>query len=65
MTTLKIEINTGNAAFADGFEGRESARILKQLAEWLSYRESLDGYATRLRDSNGNTVGKVWVEADV
>jgi hypothetical protein len=62
MTTLKVELDTGNAAFQDGFEGRESARILKQLAEWLLDYEYLEGYETKLRDANGNVVGKAWVE---
>lgn len=56
---LRIEIETGNAAFADQ-PGEELANILTEVAERL--RDGL-GYAPdasfggRVRDSNGNDVG--------
>jgi hypothetical protein len=52
---LKIEIETGNAAFADHAPS-EVARILRALADKLEYGHSLPSYAP-LHDLNGNKVG--------
>ena len=56
---IKITINTDNAAFKDNPTG-EVCRILRDLAD------RADDYGIenteRLRDINGNTVGKVTVE---
>lgn len=56
--TIRIEIDTGNAAFdndGDGNYEAEVARILQTASEKLQ-----DGYREfSLFDSNGNKVGKV------
>ena len=61
---LIIEIDTSNEAFDDA-PGFEVARILRDLAGKLDTRsrQSLRDRAEdlSLRDSNGNTVGKVMV----
>ena len=50
---LTIEIETGNAAFADGNEAAELARILREAA-----RKIENGHTEfKLRDYNGNRVG--------
>jgi len=54
---ITIKINTENAAFTDD-EGRETARILHNLADRIEDSQKLDerdGFL--LRDINGNTVG--------
>jgi len=64
---LKIEIVTGNAAFADGNLGLEISRILIEAADLIEghmdpdeLENDLDGKP--LRDFNGNRVGKITVE---
>lgn len=52
---LVLEIATDNAAFEDSGKGYECARILREAAAKMRDGE-LD---FKLRDSNGNTVGKV------
>jgi hypothetical protein len=58
---LRIEIATDNAAF-EGDAGPELARILRDIAGRLE-RDGVDGRADgfKVRDVNGNTVGKVEV----
>jgi hypothetical protein len=53
MATFTLKIRTNNDAFADDWRA-EVARILDDAAEAL--REGYD--AQRLRDINGNVVGK-------
>lgn len=65
--TVKININTGNAAFEDQ-PGNEVARILRNLAD--AFEQEFAGEATleggdfRLMDANGNCTGQCVVEAD-
>ena len=50
---LTLEIETGNAAFADGNEAAELARILREAA-----RKIENGHTEfKLHDYNGNRVG--------
>lgn len=56
---LKIEIETGNAAFEDD-RNMELARILRQIAERLENGED----AGRVLDINGNKVGSFEMEED-
>lgn len=51
---FKLNIELGNAAFDDGNEHAEVARILRELAQRMDYNEK-DFYA--LSDVNGNRVG--------
>ena len=67
MTTLKISINTDNAAFADENLGSEISRILKSYANAIESVIDPDTsweLETRLRDINGNTVGQVKLTTD-
>ena len=50
---LTIEIETGNAAFADGNEAAELARILREAARKIDNRHT----EFKLHDHNGNRVG--------
>ena len=63
--TFIVEINTGNSAFQEFDQaGSEVARILKELASSVNgaSEEDLKLYqGEKLRDSNGNTVGKVLI----
>ena len=56
---LKIEIETGNAAFEDD-RNMELERILRQIAERLENGED----AGRVLDINGNKVGSFEMEED-
>jgi len=56
--TFTITIETGNAAFDDGNEGNEVARILREAAD----RAEMGSTATPLRDYNGNVVGRMTVQ---
>jgi hypothetical protein len=61
---FRIEIDCDNAAFDDDRNG-ELATILTRVAERLSDGLRLSSRperATALQDSNGNTVGFVWIE---
>ena len=50
---FRIEFDTDSAAFDDGLDAEESARILRDVARKLS-----DGQTSgRVRDANGNGVG--------
>lgn len=53
---FKLEIETDNAAFADGYQGLELARILRSVANILEEMNSEGGGGVQ-RDINGNTVG--------
>ena len=67
MTTLKISINTDNAAFEDENLGSEISRILKSYANAIESVVDPDTsweLETRLRDINGNTVGQVKLTTD-
>lgn len=54
MDHISIKIKTVNAAF-DGDEARETARILRELADKLEQGREPDS----LLDNNGNKVGTV------
>lgn len=58
---LKIKITTGNAAFDDGNECAEVARILRELAVRVENCNDLYYAATVLRDVNGNSAGHMTV----
>lgn len=59
---LKIEITMDNAAFAEGCNGDEAARILRRLAgEIQNLVLEPNPLLTHLRDINGNKVGKASV----
>ena len=67
MTTLKISINTDNAAFENENLGSEISRILKSYANAIESVIDPDTsweLETRLRDINGNTVGQVKLTTD-
>lgn len=51
---FKVEINTANAAFADGGDVSEISRILKDIAKAVEHDEQFNGTC---RDINGNVVG--------
>jgi hypothetical protein len=55
---IRIEIETDNAAFADGL-GKEVGRILTKLAG--DFRVYGEPRSSKLMDFNGNTVGTVEV----
>jgi hypothetical protein len=57
---IRIEIETDNAAFADGGLGEEVGRILTKLAG--DFRVYGEPRSSKLMDYNGNTVGRVVVE---
>ncbi len=57
---ITITIDTDNAAFMDGNEGPEVARILHRLATVCE--DGVGWFRLALRDSNGNTVGFVDIE---
>jgi hypothetical protein len=56
VATYRIKIDLDNAAFDDGSEGAEVARILRNLADKCSAHGCAQTYSN-LRDVNGNTVG--------
>ena len=62
MTTFKLTLEMSNAAFVDAGEANELARILRELADRLEDSPLVDGDEYRLRDYNGNTVGKAEVK---
>ena len=67
MTTLKISINTDNAAFESENLGSEISRILKSYANAIESVIDPDTsweLETKLRDINGNTVGQVKLTTD-
>jgi len=59
---FKLELATDNAAF-DNHAGREVARILRKLAAEVEHGLFAGRDNTKLRDINGNTVGRAeWSE---
>ena len=67
MTTLKISINTDNAAFENENLGSEISRILKSYANAIESVIDPDTsweLESRLRDINGNVVGQVKLTTD-
>lgn len=55
---LRIKIDMENAAFEDNGRGHETARILRELAASFEYNGVNGGDNDKLRDANGNTVGR-------
>lgn len=59
---LKIEIEIDNAAFEEGGNGNECARILRRFAQSIeTVRLEPNPLLTTLRDFYGNQVGKAKV----
>ena len=62
---LQVHMETLDAAFADGNEGAEAARILRKVADQLEQESKLSESCRPLRDLNGGrTIGyfKTWTE---
>lgn len=57
MATYTITLNLGNAAFTDGDESQELAKILRRLANKLDDQAGAEAEYYRLLDTNGNHVG--------
>ena len=55
---FKLEIDRGNAAFRDGNDAYELARILRKLADRLEAGDTQCAGTVGLHDYNGNRVGK-------
>ena len=53
-----IRIDMVNAAFVDGNEGAELARILRKLADSIESAGEAPRCFENIRDVNGNTVGQ-------
>ena len=53
-----IRIDLQNAAFSEGDEGAELARILRELAERIERAGEAPRCFENVRDINGNTVGQ-------
>ena len=53
-----VRIDLQNAAFADGNEGAELARILRKLACRIESAGEAPRCFENIRDVNGNTVGQ-------
>ena len=53
-----IRIGLENAAFDDGNEGAELARILRKLADSIESAGEAPRCFEKIRDINGNTVGQ-------
>ena len=60
MSVYRIEIKTDNAAFEPPDTDAEVVRILRHLCERIE-RDDLESEKV-LRDYNGNTVGRAWLE---
>lgn len=56
---IKIKITTENAAFDDGNECAEVARILRELADRVENCDDLLYAESALKDVNGNRAGYV------
>lgn len=56
---LVIKIKMDNAAFAEGPNGTEAARILREAADKIENYELCKGPFCNLRDINGNKVGSI------
>ena len=59
MSSIKIEFNIDNAAFEDDLPG-EVLQIFHEIHDNLG--ELADTGELRIRDSNGNTIGKAEVK---
>ena len=59
-----IRINIENAAFSDGNEGAELARILRGLADRIENTGEAPRCFENIRDVNGNTVGQYAAKPD-
>ena len=62
---LQVRMETIDAAFADGNEGAEAARILRKVADQLEQEPKLSESCRPLQDLNGGrTIGyfKTWTE---
>ena len=62
---LQVKMETIDAAFADGNEGAEAARILRKVADQIEQEQNLSESCRPLRDINGGcTIGyfKTWTE---
>ena len=62
---LKVKMETIDAAFADGNEGAEAARILREVADKIEQESKLSESCRPLRDANGGRkIGyfKTWTE---
>ena len=57
---VHVEIDCDNAAFGEGYHGQEVARILREVADRQDAVD-IEFYEGKVRDINGNTVGRVWV----
>lgn len=60
---LRIDLDTDNDAFQVNFEG-ELRRILNTVAQYFSQNRYVHDKPIDLRDANGNTCGKAWLEYD-
>jgi len=61
MATVTITIHTDNAAFEDDMFG-EVAAILESIATNVRNEQGLT--RAKIRDSNGNSCGSVFIEED-
>jgi hypothetical protein len=59
--TLRLEIETTNAAFDGEAFGPELARILRELADDIETDQMGPGDEVNLYDVNGNRVGTAWL----
>ena len=57
-----IHIGLENAAFADGNEGAELARILRKMADSIERAGEAPRCFEKIRDINGNTAGQYAAE---
>ena len=58
MAKLTLTIERGNAAFSEGNDAYELARILRKLADRLEAENTQYAGTVGLHDFNGNRVGK-------
>ncbi len=58
---IKIEIETGNAAFEDDLEG-ELTRVIDQASDKVLALVEAGNHSTSLFDINGNRVGSVEIK---
>ena len=59
-----IRIGMENAAFSEGNEGTELARILRKLADRIESAGEAPRCFENIRDVNGNTVGQYAAKPD-
>ena len=60
---IRIDLDTENAAF-EGAPEQETARILRHLADRLERAGGLEADEMKLRDHNGNAVGRCIIEEE-